>query len=246
MKFGLIGYPLGHSFSENYFTAKFQALCLDNFSYKLIPLKNIEDIPGVLKSDFFGLNVTIPYKTLMLDFLDDIDPVAREIGAVNTLVRTGKDSWKGYNTDASGFQQDLTSWLGENVVPERALVLGSGGASLAVAFALERLGISAAIVSRGKFGDFSYPDLSQEVINDHLLIINTTPAGMAPDINSYPAIPFEYLTPSHWVFDLIYNPSNTLFLHQSQQMGARTKNGLDLLYLQADHAWSIWKSYGKF
>lgn len=246
MRFGLIGYPLSHSFSKAYFTDKFSQYGLTDFSYDLFPIPRIEEVYDVLQSDVMGLNVTIPYKTSILAYLNDIHPQAFQIGAVNTIARTGQYSWKGFNTDASGFRQCIQQWFGKNPLPARALILGSGGTSKAVAFILADLGINAMVVSSSGKGDLSYRDLSNEVMDDHLLIVNTTPLGMHPDILSCPEIPYEYLTSQHWVFDVIYNPANTLFLTRSQQMGARTKNGLDMLHLQADHAWAIWKNYGNF
>ncbi len=246
MKFGLIGYPLEHSFSKRYFTEKFASLGLLDFSYDLIPLYYIEEVSQVLSSNFFGLNITIPYKTAILLFLNEIDPKAREIGAVNTLVRTGKSSWKGYNTDSDGFHQSFMNWIGKETLPANALILGSGGASKAISYVLDQLGISATVVSRSDRGDYRYDELNAEMMKDYRLIINTTPSGMDPDIFSSPTIPYEFLTEQHWVYDLIYNPANTLFLQRCKQKGARTKNGLEMLHIQAEEAWKIWKSYAKF
>jgi shikimate dehydrogenase len=246
MKFGLIGYPLSHSFSRDYFTNKFHQLGLAQFSYDLMPIAHIEEVSTILRSDIFGLNVTIPYKQSIIQYINDIDPVALSIGAVNTLVRTGQYSWKGFNTDCVGFLRSLKEWIGVSQIPAKALILGSGGASRAVAAALSGLGIKYKIVSRSGKGDLGYDDLTSAIMKDHLLIINTTPVGMYPDMEIYPAVPYEYLCAQHWVYDLIYNPGNTLFLQHSQQMGARVKNGLDMLHFQADCAWSIWKNYGKF
>ena len=246
MKFGLIGYPLSHSFSKTYFTEKFRHDGLVNFSYELLPLMGESAIQEILRRDFFGLNVTIPYKTAIINYLNDIDQVALKIGAVNTIVRIGKNSWKGFNTDVLGFRESLVNWYAGNRFPTHALVLGSGGSSKAVCSVLHQLGIDASIVSRGGKDHYTYQDLSREIIQKHLLIINATPIGMMPDDLLFPAIPYEYITSKHRVFDLIYNPANTLFLRLSEEKGAMTKNGLDMLYKQADHAWSIWKNYGKF
>jgi shikimate dehydrogenase len=246
MRFGLIGYPLSHSFSKAYFTEKFSQQGLQDFTYDLFPIARIEDVYDILRSDVMGLNVTIPFKTSIIDYINDIHPQAFQIGAVNTIARTGQYSWKGFNTDASGFRQCIQQWFGNNPLPSNALILGSGGTSKAVAFILADLGIKALVVSGSGKGDLSYQDLSREMMESHHLVVNTTPLGMHPDILSCPDIPYQYLTSQHWVFDVIYNPANTLFLTRSQQMGARTKNGLDMLHLQADHAWAIWKNYGNF
>lgn len=246
MRFGLIGYPLGHSFSKEYFTEKFHHLGLDGYTYDLFPVAEIHDIPDILGRDIIGLNITIPYKTSILDFVEDIHPQALQIGAVNTISRTGPQSWKGFNTDASGFRQCVQLWFGSDPLPERALILGSGGTSKAIHFILSDLGVKCSVVSSSGKGDMSYSALSEEAIRSHLLIVNTTPLGMYPDLLSCPDIPYEFISSQHWVFDVIYNPANTLFLRRSQQMGAKTKNGLEMLYLQADHAWEIWKHYGNF
>lgn len=246
MKFGLIGYPLSHSFSKVYFTSKFESLGVGDFIYELYPLETIEEFPALLRSDVFGWNVTIPYKSAIITYLNDVDAQAMKIGAVNTIVRTGQNSWKGYNTDTRGFRHSLVSWIGKKDIPSRALVLGSGGSSKAVLFALKQLGVKSTVVSRNGNGNLSYADLTRAIIAEHTLIINTTPVGMTPDTFSCPDIPYQYLSTQHWVYDLIYNPANTLFLRQSEQMGAKTKNGLEMLHLQADYAWDIWKNYGKF
>lgn len=246
MKFGLIGYPLGHSFSQEYFTRKFEHLGYRDFTYGLYPVRTIEELPAILRSTVFGWNVTIPYKSAIISYLNDMDAQALQIGAVNTIVRTGLNSWKGFNTDARGFQNSLVSWIGLKNIPPRALVLGSGGSSKAVLYVLNILGVKSTVVSRMGKGDISYADLTQDLMADCQLIINTTPVGMSPDPYSCPAIPYQYLTTQHWVYDLIYNPPNTLFLRQSEQQGAKTKNGLEMLHLQADCAWDIWKNYGKF
>jgi shikimate dehydrogenase len=246
MKFGLIGYPLSHSFSPTYFAAKFNALGYADFSYELIPILEEHYLQSVLRGDYFGLNVTIPYKTAVISYLNDIDRTAFEIGAVNTLVRTGDFSWKGFNTDVTGFKESLTNWFGHKPLPETALVLGTGGSSRAVIYALHQLGLEVQTVSRSGKGNLRYAQLDQDIIASHRLIINTTPVGMYPEEAECPGIPYQFLTPDHWVYDLVYNPTNSLFLRRSEQRGALTKNGLQMLHTQAEHAWSIWKSYGKF
>ena len=246
MKFGLIGFPLTHSFSKKYFETKFHTLGLTNFSYDNFPIEKIVDVLPILQSDMFGLNVTIPHKTNILVYINEIDPIALQIGAVNTLVKNGENSWKGFNTDHSGFRISLETWMEGLQFPERALILGTGGASLAIRFALSELDIPSSIVSRGPDGDYRYEDLTREIIENHLLVINATPLGMDPRIETSPMIPYEFLSSNHWLYDVVYNPPNTLFLTRGQQMGARTKNGLDMLLIQAEQAWLIWKSYGKF
>jgi len=246
MKFGLIGYPLGHSFSKTYFTAKFHDLGLTGYAYDNFPLSGIEEVLPLLHSDLTGLNVTLPYKQDIITYLNDIDREAFHIGAVNVLARTGQYSWKGFNTDASAFRESLVTWLGNCAMPMKALILGSGGAARAVSHALTGLGIHPSIVSRRGNGDYLYSQLSPGVFKDHLLIVNTTPLGMEPDIMSCPDIPYEQITSQHWLYDLVYNPGNTLFLTRGKQSGAKIKNGLEMLHLQAEHAWSIWKLYGKF
>lgn len=246
MKFGLIGFPVGHSFSRDYFIQKFQSEGRTSFTYDLLELKAIEEVIPILHNGYMGLNVTIPYKSAILRYINDIDPDALHIGAVNTLVRSGLNSWKGFNTDVIGFRESLLQWFAGVPLPTHALVLGTGGAAKAVLFVLGQLGIHATMVSRSMTGTLKYEDLDQAIIQQHTLIINTTPLGMMPDVQTCPPIPFAYITSSHWLFDLVYNPVNTLFLTRGAQNGARTQNGLGMLHLQADHAWTIWKSYGKF
>jgi len=246
MKFGLVGYPLSHSFSPVFFANKFTQLGWTDFSYDLIPLPEESDLAQVLRTDYFGINVTIPYKTSVIRYLNEIDRTAYEVGAVNTLVHTGMHSWKGYNTDVTGFKESLQMWFGGKAFPRYALVLGTGGASKAVCYVLRQLGIEIYTVSHTGRGDFQYEALNHEIISKAKLVINTTPVGMYPETDDAPLIPYHFLTPEHWVYDLVYNPINSLFLRRSEQMGAVTKNGLQMLHLQAEHAWTIWKSYGKF
>lgn len=246
VKFGLIGFPLSHSFSKGFFESKFNSLGLKDFSYSNFSIEKIEDVQELLRSDLFGLNVTIPYKSGIINYVNEIDPTALQIGAVNTLVRTGEYSWKGFNTDVIGFKLSLEAWMKGSSFPERALILGTGGVAKAIKYALLELGIQPSLVSRGSNGDYNYDNINREVINRHRLIINATPVGMEPDKERYPMIPYEYLCADHWLFDVVYNPSNTLFLTRGQQMGAHLMNGLEMLHLQAEHAWFIWKSYGRF
>ncbi|HJW30488.1 MAG TPA: shikimate dehydrogenase, partial [Saprospiraceae bacterium] len=215
-------------------------------SYDNYPIADILEVRPLLMQDVLGFNVTIPYKTQIIPFLDELDEEARQIGAVNTIVKVGDYRWKGYNTDASGFRDSLLNWFGGKSLPAKALVLGTGGASKAISYALDQLGTSADLVSRHFHGRYTYAELDLEVIETYKLIINTTPVGMHPHEDQFPLIPYQFLTADHWLYDLIYNPVNTLFLRRGSQAGAMTKNGLEMLHLQAEQAWSIWKTYGQF
>ena len=246
MKFGLIGYPLSHSYSKSFFETKFQSLGLSDLSYDNYALDDINEVKELLKSDLFGLNVTIPYKTKILDFVNEVDEVAFRIGAANTLVQLHPGYWKAFNTDWIGFKESLLDWMKGMPIPGHALILGTGGASKAIRYALHQLGVLTSSVSSQGNGDYTYEGLHESLIRDHLLIINATPLGTVPHTETSPLIPYEGLTSDHWLFDLVYNPSNTLFLTQGAHRGAHTKNGLDMLRLQAEHAWLIWKKYGKF
>jgi shikimate dehydrogenase len=246
IKLGLIGYPLVHSFSQKYFEEKFIRENKADFCYDLIPAPDLDQIIKVLRMEYFGLNVTIPYKVLIAQFINEIDLHAWNIGAINTLVRTGRYSWKGYNTDYTGFSDSLRNWFGNEPFPAKALILGTGGSSRAVAYALQQLGIRYQRVSGSAAGELSYEEVNDDILQDHLLIINTTPLGMHPQPDAAPPLPYTLLTKRHYLFDLVYNPANTLFLSRGEQAGAKTRNGLDMLHRQADHAWGIWKQYGKF
>lgn len=241
--YGLIGYPLEHSFSAKFFNKKFEDEGINEY-YELFPIPRISDLGNLIASqpELRGLNVTIPYKEQILPLLSEIDYEAREIGAVN-VVKIDKDSkkLKGFNTDAIGFRRSIEPLLNEDMT--KALILGTGGASKAVAYILKTLGKDITFVSR-KSSSFaiSYDELSEDIISDNLIIINTTPLGMWPDIKKAPAIPYEYLTPRHLCFDLIYNPEITEFMRLSAQRGARVKNGMEMLYGQALAAWEIWNS----
>lgn len=238
--FGLIGYPLEHSFSKKYFEEKFKKLSIDA-AYHLFPLSGPDRIPEFLHchSRFSGFNVTIPYKTEIISCLDAIDEDAQQIGAVNVVLNTGT-GWAGYNTDWIGFQDSFLPLWHPGIV--RALVLGTGGASKAVAFALNRLNVRTTRVSRTGDGNtiLSYKDIDRSVIEQHQLIVNTTPLGMYPGISGIPDLPYAYLNSGHILYDLVYNPEETLFLEKGKSMGARIKNGREMLVLQAEAAWRIW------
>jgi shikimate dehydrogenase len=243
MKYGLIGKSLSHSFSKRIFEKKFQKLNLNTCTYQLFELKSINDLQWLLLKENFlaGLNITIPYKEAIIPFLDEVDAAALEVGAVNTIKihrQNGNIILKGFNTDVFGFKESLIEFIPDDF-DQQALILGSGGASKAVAFVLDEIGIPFNIVSRNK-GNFTYSDLNKEVIAEHKLVINTTPLGMYPEVTSVPEIPYEHLSEEHFLFDLIYNPEETQFLLNGKNAGAKTKNGLQMLKLQADKAWEIW------
>lgn len=246
LHFGLIGYPLSHSFSRGYFTEKFHRLGLsDTYVYHNFPLPSIEEFPALIQSrpELLGLNVTIPYKRSVIPFLDELDAAAAEIGAVNTIhVKGGR--LKGYNTDVVGFGQSLDAFLARSGGPVKvALVLGTGGAAAAVAWALRRREIPYRLVSRKAGKDrWTYPDLTPERLARHELIINTTPLGMAPRESTRPELPYHALGPQHRLYDLVYNPAETLFLRHGRLQGAATINGLEMLHGQAEAAWAIWQS----
>ena len=239
--FGLIGYPLSHSFSPAYFKKKFTDRHIDA-QYDLYPLASIKEFPALILScpDLAGLSVTIPYKTSVIPYLDDIDPLAAEINAVNCIVCT-EGRTKGFNTDVTGFRLSIIPLLQPHHT--HALILGTGGASLAVAYTLKELGITFQKVSRTKTVDtLVYEDITPDIIAEHKLIINTTPLGMYPNPLNSPSIPYQYLSKDHLLYDVIYNPELTQFLLFGQQHGANTKNGFEMLQLQADASWDIWKN----
>ncbi len=245
--YGLLGYPLGHSFSANFFNEKFRREGIDA-EYRNFELPDIGDLMELLAEmpQLRGLNVTIPYKQQIIPYLTDLDPRAREIGAVNTVrLSYGPDGelaeLKGFNTDAPAFARTLAPLLPDRAIT--ALVLGTGGAAKAVSAALGWLGIGHQFVSRTPAeGQLAYDQLSAEVMAANLLIVNTTPLGMYPKTDACPPIPYELLNAGHICYDLVYNPEETLFLKKSAAKGATTRNGLAMLHLQALLAWQIWNS----
>ncbi len=250
---GLIGYPLGHSFSQRYFSEKFAREGIQGVEYALFPLPDLRALPQWLAQHphLIGFNVTIPHKQAIVPYLHRLDPVAQTIGAVNTVVVLPDGSLSGYNTDAEGFRQALLAWLqaeGASLSSWRnaeALILGTGGSAQAVAYALRQLGIAYRFVSRyPKTSDgLNYRDLDAPHLWERVaLIVNTTPVGMYPDIDECPPLPLHHLRARHWVFDLIYNPAETLLLRGAKSQGARATNGLEMLFRQAEAAWAIWRT----
>jgi len=239
--YGLIGYPLSHSFSKAYFAKKFQDLGIENKHYDLFPLAKIEEFSDLLTRDknIVGLNVTIPYKEKVMRFLDEIDEAAEKIGAVNTIKIAANGKTKGYNTDVYGFEKSLLALLQPH--HQAALILGTGGAAKAVKYVLEKCHIRYKMVARRpKATQFSYEDIDETVLQKYSIIINATPLGMSPNLESCPNLPYEHLTKQHLLYDLVYNPAETVFLQKGKQQGAIIKNGLEMLHLQAEKAWQIW------
>lgn len=244
---GLIGFPLTHSFSAKYFAEKFEKESISGFTYENFEIPQIQDFPAVIMNNpnLVGLNVTIPYKEQIIPFLDELDEEAKEIGAVNTIkiIRVdGKVHLKGYNTDIYGFRETLKPLLKMNHY--KALILGTGGAAKAVEYVLKKIGLSVFYVSRSPKSDRqkSYEELNEFAVNDYPVIVNSTPLGMHPNVDACPPIPYEYLTEDNLLYDLIYNPAETMFMKKGAEKGANTQNGLGMLKLQAEKAWEIWNS----
>lgn len=254
--FGLIGRTLKHSFSKGYFTEKFQNLGLsESHLYHLFELSEIIDFKDLVQkysTSLGGFNVTIPYKQAIIPFLDELDSAAQRIGAINTIkIVEDKSSNNlhenikliGYNTDYWGFINSIRNWKAfAEIKPQKALVLGKGGAAKAVIVALNDLGIEVQVVSRNKENDtIIYEEITKELIQDHLLIINSTPLGMYPNVETFPEIPYPFLTENHLLYDLVYNPEETEFLKKGLEYGVKaTHSGLLMLHGQADKAWEIW------
>lgn len=243
--FGLIGKTLGHSFSPGFFEEKFLRENLPGYTYRLFPIEKISDVVRLIREnpEIDGLNVTIPYKQDVIRYLNHISPDARRMGAVNTIKIFRKQNsiqLSGYNTDAFGFQHACRALQSRHA----ALVLGTGGSAKAVCFVLELFGIPYLSVSRNpKYPKIiGYNDLDKSIMDQHRLIINTTPLGMHPETDSCPPVPYQYLTRKHFLFDLIYNPAETEFLKRGKQAGATIQNGEVMLELQAEKSWEIWNS----
>jgi len=243
-KYGLIGFPLGHSFSKKYFTEKFEKEGIDDAVYDNYPLEDIKGFEPLHKGDpeLMGLNVTIPYKESVIPFLDVLSEDARNIGAVNTVclcTKTGRMVKVGHNTDTSGFRRSLEENL--TTVPAEALVLGTGGSSKAVVYVLEDMNIKVTRVSSsGKEGAVAYGDLTDKLVRRAKLIVNTTPLGMHPKTDACPDINYDALTTDHLLFDLVYNPVVTKFMQEGRNRGASAVNGYQMLVYQAEDAWEIW------
>ncbi len=241
-RFGLVGKNISYSFSKGYFTQKFKELGLDHHSYENFDLSAIKDVQELiqLNKNLKGLNVTIPYKEAIIPYLDELNPKAEKIGAVNTIKFT-KKGLKGFNTDIYGFKKSIKPFLKKR--HKKALILGTGGASKAVAFVFSELGIKYKYVSRNpKKNQFGYADLNDGVLKKYTVLINCTPQGTFPNIEDKPAIPYQYISNKHLLFDLIYNPEKTAFLLEGEKQGASICNGLRMLELQAEKSWAIWNS----
>jgi shikimate dehydrogenase len=245
--YGLVGKSLVHSFSQKYFSEKFEKERIENTYYHLYPLNNIDEFNQLITyySEVSGLNVTIPYKTSVIPFLDYIDDAAKEIGAVNTI-RFDRENSKlklhGYNTDYLGFWESIKPLL--KSYHKKALILGTGGSSKAVSYALKQANIEHLFVSRNpeKENTISYQSLNHDILDQYQIIINTTPLGMFPEVEQSPDIPYQFLSPKHILYDLIYNPEHTQFLKFGKEQGSILKNGLEMLKIQADYSWKIWNN----
>lgn len=244
-KYGLLGYPLGHSFSKTYFNQKFEAEKIDA-EYLNFEIPAIKEIKNVLREnpELQGLNVTIPYKEQVIPYLDDLDEDARLIGAVNVIKFTkglfGRTKLKGFNSDIIGFKQSIEPLLNES--HRKALILGTGGAAKAVFQGLKQLGVGSTLVSRTpKEFCITYEEITAKTMEQYTVIVNTTPLGMFPNVEACPNIPYDWLTPDHLLYDLLYNPDETLFMKKGKEKGCVVKNGLEMLLLQAFAAWEIWQ-----
>jgi shikimate dehydrogenase len=241
-QFGLIGYPLGHSFSKKYFTEKFRKEGLTDCFFESYPLASIDKFPALLESNpsLAGLSVTIPYKEQVLRYVTGLSYEVKEIGATNSIKIRG-EKLIAYNTDIVGFEQSFVPRLKSH--HKKALVLGTGGAAKAVQYVLRKLDIEFLLVSRSETltaGVINYKQLDAGIIAEHTIIINCSPAGMSPNEDTYPDIPYDFLTSSHYLYDLVYKPAKTLFLQKGEKRGAAIKNGHDMLIIQAEESWRIW------
>jgi shikimate dehydrogenase len=240
-QYGLIGKNISYSFSKKYFTEKFALGQLDECSYQNFDIQTIEEFPTIIAGnpDLKGLNVTIPYKEAIIPYLNKLSKSAAQIGAVNVIRFTKKGNLKGYNSDYYGFMKSLEPLLQPH--HKKALILGTGGAAKAISFALDQLGILYTFVTREeKEGMIDYDRINATTFDNHQIIINCTPIGTAPDTKEFPLIPYNFFTEKHIAFDLIYNPEETQFLKKAKKKGAVTKNGYEMLVLQAEKAWKIW------
>lgn len=251
--YGLIGYPLSHSFSKKYFTEKFTKENILDCEFNAFPIEKIELLPQLIKDNpsLKGLSITIPYKENVIPFLDELDETAKKIGAVNCIKITNitpnslrpNPHLKGYNTDAFGFRQSIKPFLESH--HERALILGTGGASKAVHHVLKEIGIDCHFVTRNKKAEnqFTYDEVNENMLNAFKLIVNATPLGMFPNVDVCPNIPYQYISSSHLLYDLVYNPAETEFLKKGKSKGAAIVNGFSMLQHQAEEAWRIWNTH---
>lgn len=239
--FGIVGCPLGHSFSKQYFTDKFQNIGENDFSFDNFLLENITDLPEKVLSipDLQGFCITIPHKQNLIPFLDHISPEVQEIGACN-CVRFKGGQLTGYNTDIIGFEKSFSLLRKEN--HKKALVLGTGGASKAVVYVLEKLEIPYQLVSRNKANTLHYDAIDATVLAEYSIIINASPVGTFPNVDQAPTLPYQWITADHYLYDLVYNPATTAFLAKGKSVGATTQNGYQMLLLQAEENWKIWNS----
>jgi shikimate dehydrogenase len=239
-RYGLIGRTLKHSFSKTYFTRKFEENRIADCVYDNFELQTIDEFPGLFAAypDIKGLNVTIPYKEEVLPYLTSMNEVVQEIGACN-CIKVEKGNITGYNTDVVGFRNSLEPKL--KPYHQKALVLGTGGAAKAIRYVLKELGIAYKMVSRQKSGaDLSYEEVSEDILAQYHLIINTTPLGMYPNMDASPSIPYQFITPNHFLYDIVYNPEKTKFLQEGEKRGAQICNGYEMLIGQAEESWRIW------
>ena len=245
-KFGLIGFPLTHSFSKKFFTEKFEKEHIANCTYELHSIAEAREVMDLIERDpsLCGLNVTIPHKLNIMPFLNEIDSAAQEIGAVNCIAVNQNDGTpilKGYNTDAYGFEESLKPLLHNGY--QKALIFGNGGAAKAVEYVLQQLNIPYLVVVRNPAPNtILYSAITKAILAEYKLLINTTPLGMLPNLDSFPPIPYQYLDQSHLAYDLVYNPEETAFLTKAKAQGAKIKNGLEMLHLQAERSWYIWNN----
>ena len=246
-KYGLIGFPLSHSFSKGFFAEKFAKEHIVNTQYENYPIESVDQFHQLWQHEpqLQGINITIPHKKAVIPFLDHTSTVVNAINACN-CIRKYNGKLYGYNTDVIGFEKSLKPFLQPH--HQKALILGTGGAAAAVAWVLEKLGISFKYVSRSDKGEgiISYDTLNDAILNEHHLIINTSPVGMFPNVKEAPALHYEVLTGKHHLYDLIYNPAETLFLTKGKECGASIQNGLEMLHLQAEASWEIWNSATPF
>lgn len=241
--YGLIGHPLGHSFSKKFFNEKFKNESIDA-EYRNFDIDSIASFSAIIEEEqtLKGLNVTIPYKEQIIPYLDELSEEAQAIGAVNVIKisrQDGKVSLKGYNSDVIGFTDSIRPLL--NDTHRKALILGTGGASKAIRYGLKKLGIETTFVSRtSKHGMLTYSDLSEEIMKEYTVIVNCSPVGMFPHTDECPDLPYHYMGSGHILYDLVYNPEETLFMRLGREHGAITKNGLEMLILQALASWKFW------